>query len=46
MGVRGGIVKFRRPLVILVMRSVVITCRHNYRVTICPDFAWASLASS
>lgn len=45
MGVRGHIVEFRRPLVVFVMRSVVIACGHIYRLTICPDFVWASLAS-
>jgi hypothetical protein len=29
MGVGGEIVKFRCPLVILVMRSIVIACGHN-----------------
>jgi hypothetical protein len=29
MGVRGEVVEFRRALVILVMRSIVITCGHN-----------------
>ena len=29
MGVRGGIVQFGGPLVVLVMRSVVVTSRHN-----------------
>jgi len=31
MGVRGEVVEFRRPLVILVMRSIVITCRHKLK---------------
>jgi hypothetical protein len=46
MGVRGNVVEFRRPLMILIVRSVVIACRHSQRLTICPDLAWASLASS
>ena len=29
MGMRGDIVKFRRPLMIFVMRYVVIACGHN-----------------
>ena len=29
MGVRGGIVQFGGPLMVLVMRSVVVTSRHN-----------------
>jgi hypothetical protein len=29
MGMRGDIVKFRRPLVVFVMRSVVIARRHT-----------------
>jgi len=43
-GVRGGVVQFCRPLVILIVRSIVITSRHQI-VTICPDLLWASFAS-
>jgi hypothetical protein len=45
MGVGGKIVQLGGPLMIFVMRSVVISGGHRQRVTICPDFAWASLAS-
>ena len=44
-GVGGQIVQFGSPLMIFVRRSVVVSSRHDQRVTICPDFVWASLAS-
>jgi hypothetical protein len=31
MGMRGDIVEFRGPLVILIMRSIVITCGHKLK---------------
>jgi hypothetical protein len=43
--VRGDIVQLGRPLMILVMRSVVISSGHNYTATIRPDLLWASFAS-
>jgi hypothetical protein len=45
MGMRRDIVKFGGALVILIMRSAIVTSRHSYRLPICPDFEWASLAS-
>jgi hypothetical protein len=36
-GVGGEIVQLGGPLMIFVMRSVVVACGHNQRVTICPD---------
>jgi len=45
MGVRGFVVQFRGPLVVLVMRSIIVASGHNYRVPICPDLVWASFAS-
>jgi hypothetical protein len=45
MGVRGSVVQLSGFLVILVMRSVVISSRHNQRAAIWPDFVCASLAS-
>jgi hypothetical protein len=45
MGMGGEVVQFSSPLVIFVVGSVVIARRHIQRVTICPDLAWASLAS-
>ena len=45
MGMCGEIVQFGGSLVILIVRSVVITCRHNQMLTICPDLLWASFAS-
>jgi len=44
-GVGGQIVQFGSPLMIFVRRSVVVSSGHDQRVTICPDFVWASLAS-
>jgi hypothetical protein len=44
-GVRGDIVQLGGPLVVFVVRSVIIASRHNYKLTICPDFVWASWAS-
>jgi hypothetical protein len=43
--VRRQIVQFRRKLMILVVRSIVISGGHGYRLSICPDLLWASLAS-
>ena len=45
MGVGRKIMQFGSPLMIFIMRSVVISCGHNQRVSICPDLLWASLAS-
>ena len=45
MCVRRDIVQLGRPLMILVMRALVITCRHDHKITICPDLSWASLAN-
>jgi hypothetical protein len=43
MRVGGHIVQLGCSLMILVMRSVVITSRH-YRLSISPDLVWASFA--
>jgi len=45
MDMGGTVVKFRGPLMVLVMRSLVITRGHNQTLTICPDLLWASVAS-
>ena len=46
MSVRSRVVQFGGALVVLVMRSVVVSSGHSfYRVTIWPDLVWASLAS-
>lgn len=45
MGVRADVVQLGGLRMILVMGSVVIASRHNYKVTIRPDLAWASFAS-
>lgn len=45
MGVRGEIVQLRGALMIFVMGAVIIARGHTQRVTIWPDFVWASLAS-
>jgi hypothetical protein len=42
---RGAVVELGGPLMILVVRSVVITCRHNQMLTICPDLLLVSFAS-
>ncbi len=44
-GVGGDVVQFRGPLMIFVMRAAIVARRHGQRVTICPDFAWTSLAN-
>jgi hypothetical protein len=38
MGVRGDVVKFRRPLVVFIMRSVVIASGHNLKTHDLPGF--------
>jgi hypothetical protein len=44
-GVRAGVVQLGGSLMVLVMRSVVVACRHIQIFTICPDLVCASLAS-
>jgi hypothetical protein len=43
--VRAGVVQLGGSLMVLVMRSVVVACRHIQIFTICPDLVCASLAS-
>jgi hypothetical protein len=51
MGMRSEIVQFGGSLMILIVRSVVITCGHilkileHQRLSIWPDLLWASFAS-
>jgi hypothetical protein len=45
MSMRRAIMQLSRFRMIFVMRSVVISCRHIYGVSICPDLLWASFAS-
>jgi len=45
MGVCGAVVQFRGALMVLVVRSVVISSGHDQMLTIWPDLVWASLAS-
>jgi hypothetical protein len=44
-GVRAGVVQLGGSLMVLVMRSVVISSRHIQILTIRPDLVWASFAS-
>jgi hypothetical protein len=44
-GMGGEVMQFSGSLMIFVMRSVVISRRHNQSVTIWPDLVWASWAS-
>jgi hypothetical protein len=43
MRVGGDVVEFRRPLVILVMRSIVITCGHKLKTHNLPGFCMGFL---
>jgi hypothetical protein len=45
MSVGGAIVQLGGPLMVLVMRSVVVACRHFQRLSISPDLLRASFAS-
>jgi hypothetical protein len=45
MGVRGAVVQLSGPLMVLVVRSVVISSGHDQMLTIWPDLVCASLAS-
>jgi len=45
MCMRSRFVKLGSRLVIFPMGSVVKSLRHGYRLSICPDFVWASWAS-
>ncbi len=45
MRVRGRFMKLSGLLVIFPVRPVVKSLRHSYKLSICPDFVWASLAS-
>jgi hypothetical protein len=45
MRVRSRFMKLSRFLVIVPVGSVARWLRHGHRLSICPDFVWASLAS-
>jgi hypothetical protein len=45
MRVRSRFMQFGRRLVILPVGPFVISLGHTQRLSICPDFVWASLAS-
>ena len=45
MGMRGAVVQFGGALMVLVVRSIVISSGHDQILTIWPDLVWTSLAS-
>ena len=45
MGVRGAVVQLSGPLMVLVVRTVVVSSGHDQMLTIWPDLVCASLAS-
>src|SRR5580704_8776443 len=45
MAMRSGVVQFGGALMVLVVRSIVISSGHDQILTIWPDLVWTSLAS-